>query len=189
MPAPYYVQTLASQITNGTLFNTFTTAKSILNVDDVFPMPANYIRQYSKFRIRAWGGLSNIVTTPGTVTFSSMWNGVAAWSSGALQMSTTANTLSPFILEAVIRVASVGASTSATLIGGGWVSALNLQLGSGVANPTVTDSILMVPAGSPAAGTGFASNAAFNIDLFAAFSISNAGNGVQLYDYTLEQLY
>lgn len=189
MPAPFYRQTLASSITSGALFNTYTTAKSVLNVDDVFPMPANYIRQFNKFKIRVWGGLSNIVTTPGTVTFQSVWNGVAAWSSGALQLATTANTLTPFVVDTIIRVATVGSGTSATLIGGGFAGSLAIQLGAGVADPTVTDSFLMVPAGSPAAGTGFASNAAFNVDFFVGFSISAAGNGVQIYDYTFDQIY
>jgi hypothetical protein len=188
MGAPFYSQVLASQRAAGTLFNTYTTAKSVLNVTELVPFPGNYLQQGSKLRVRAWGGLSNIVTTPGTVTFQIMMGAIAAWSSGALQLSTTANTLSPFLLEAVIRLDTAGSGTAAKFIGGGKVEALNVQLGAGVANPTVTDSVCMAPAGAPAVGTGFDSTISDILDFFVGFSISNAGNGVQLYDYTVEQL-
>src|ERR1700729_1637498 len=104
MAAPFFVQTLASQKTNGTLFNTYTTAKSVLNVTELVNMPGNYLQLGSKLRVKAWGGLSNIVTTPGTVTFQIMMGSIVAFTSGALQMTTTANTLAPFRLEATLRV-------------------------------------------------------------------------------------
>ena len=187
MAAPYFSQVLASQRANGTLFNTYTTAVTVLNPSDLLPIPANYIQVGSKFRIRAWGGLSNIVTTPGTVTFQNVLNGVAVWSSGALQMPNVANTLSPFLCESVIRCSAVGNGTTATFIGGGTVIGLTVLLAAG-ADPTVTDTTLLVPAGAPGNGTGFNSAATANLDFFVGFSISNAGNGVQLYDYTVEQL-
>jgi hypothetical protein len=37
-------------------------------------------------------------------------------------------------------------------------------------------------------GTGFDSTIANLLDFWTAFSISNAGNGVQVYDYTVEEL-
>jgi hypothetical protein len=184
---PFFVQTLASQQAVGTLFNTYTTAKTVINQTDLVSLPANYLRVGSKIRVKAWGGLSNIVTTPGTVTFQVNLGAVAAYSTGALQMTTTANTLTPFKFEATIRVDSVGTGTSAKVIGEGFVSALNLTIGSG-ANPTVTDTAIVVPVASPAVGTGFDSTIAQTLDFFVGFSISNAGNGVQLYDYTVEQL-
>ena len=184
---PYYVQTLVSQKANGTLFNTYTTAKSVLNVQDLTPIPGNYFQVGSKIRVRAWGGLSNIVTTPGTVTFQVNMGAVAIYSSGALQMTTTANTLSPFMFEATLRMATVGSVTSATWIGGGIVSALNLSLSAG-ANPTLTNGILAAPAAAPAAGSGYDGTTQQILDFFVGFSISNAGNGVQLYNYEVEQL-
>jgi len=190
MAAPYFSQVLASQKLNGTLFNTYTTAKTVLNPTELVQIPGNYLQIGSKLRIRAWGGLSNIATTPGTVTFQTMLgptSTIVAWTSGALQMTTTANTLSPFMFETVLRVNAVGITTAAALIGGGVVSALNFALSS-VANPTLTDGVLAVPAGSPANGTGFDSTVTNVLDFWVGFSISNAGNGVQLYDYTVEQL-
>jgi hypothetical protein len=187
MPSPVFVYQLASQKAAGTLFNTYTTAKSVLNVADLLPIPGNYLQVGSKLRIKAWGGLSNIVTTPGTVTFQVNMGSIAVWSSGAIQMTTTANTLSPFRLETTIRLDSSGSGTAAKFIGEGFLSALNLTIGSG-ANPTVTDTAIVVPVAAPAVGTGFDSTISNILDFFVGFSISNSGNGVQLYDYTVEQL-
>jgi len=186
--APYYVQTLASQKANGAIKNTYTTAATVLNPSDLTPIPGNYFQIGSKIRVRAWGGLSNIVTTPGTVTFQVNMGAVAIYSSGALQMVNVANTLAPFVFEAVLRMASVGNSTSATWIGGGFVTAQNILITAGTGNPTITDAILAAPSGSPAAGSGYDSTTQQILDFFVGFSISNAGNGVQLYDYQVEQL-
>ena len=188
MSVPYFQQVLCSQQANGTLFNGYTTAKSVINATELVPMVGNYLRVGSKLRVSAWGGLSNIVTTPGTITFQIMMGSIVVWTSGALQLSTTANTLTPFGFQATIRLLTAGPSTAATFIGGGSVTGLDVQLGSGVANPTVSDSTLVVPAGAPAAGTGFDSTISNIFDFWVGFSISNSGNGVQLYDYSVEQL-
>lgn len=187
MAAPYFVQTLASQRANGTLFNTYTTAKSILNVTELLPIPGNYMQIGTKFRVKAWGGLSNIVTTPGTVVFQIMMGTTAIWTSNTIQMTTTANTLTPFELESTIHLITSGSGTAATFIGPGRLTALNLTIGAG-ANPTVTDTVIAVPVASPAAGSGFDSTISNIMDFWAGFSINNAGNGVQLYSYTVEQL-
>jgi hypothetical protein len=184
---PFVVQTLASQQSVGTLFNTYTTAKSVINATDLFTFPANSLRAGSKLRIKSWGGLSNIVTTPGTVTFQVMMGSIVVFTTGAIQMTTTANTLSPFKFEATLRLDSAGSGTAAKFIGEGVLGALNLTIGSG-ANPTVTDTFAVVPVTAPAVGTGFDSTVANTLDFWVGFSISNAGNGVQVYDYTVEQL-
>ena len=132
-------------------------------------------------------GLSNIVTTPGTVTFQVMMGSIVVWTSGAIQMTTTANTLSPLELEVNLRLDSAGSGTAAKFMAVGKIGALNLTIGSG-ANPTVTDTFITVPVTSPAVGTGFDSTIADILDFWTGFSISNAGNGVQIYDYTVEQL-
>lgn len=183
----YFPQTIASQTAAGTLFNTYTTAKSVINVTELVPMPGNYLKVGAKFRIRAMFGLSNIVTTPGTVTFQVMMGSVAVWSSGAVQMTTTANTLAPVELEVNLRLDTAGSGTTAKFMATGKVIGLNLTIGSG-ANPTVTDTAIVLPVTAPAVGTGFDSTVSEILDFWTGFSISNAGNGIQLYDYTVEQL-
>lgn len=184
---PFFVQTLASQKAAGTLFNTFTTAKSVINVTELVPIPGNYLQVGSKLRIRMMCGLSNIVTTPGTVTFQVMMGSVVVWTSGAIQMTTTANTLTPVELEVNLRLDSAGSSTAAKFMAVGKIIGLNLTIGSG-ANPTVTDTAITLPVTSPAVGTGFDSTVSEILDFWTGFSISNAGNGIQVYDYTVEQL-
>jgi hypothetical protein len=188
MSAPYFTQILASQKAAGTLFNTYTTAKSILNVTELLPIPGNYMQVGTKFRLRAMMGLSNIVTTPGTVTFQVMMGSIVVWTSGAVQMSTTANTLLPIELEVNLRLDTAGSGTAAKFMGVGKIIGLNVQLGAGAANGTVTDTALTLPTTSPAVGTGFDSTVSNIMDFWVGFSTSNAGNGVQIYDYSTEQL-
>lgn len=183
---PQFPQCLASQSAAGTLFNTYTTAKSVLNVSELIPMPGNYLRVGSKLKIHVMGGLSNIVTTPGTVTFQCMMGSVAVWTSGAIQMTTTANTLTPFELDLTLRLDSAGSGTAAKFMATGKPTALNLTIGSG-ANPTVTDTTGIFPVTAPAVGTGFDSTVSEILDFWVGFSISSAGNGVQLYDYDVTQ--
>lgn len=185
---PFPVQTLSSQQAAGTLFNTFTTAKSVLNATELYTFPANTLRVGSKLRIRAMFGLSNIVTTPGTVVWQVMMGSVVAWTSGNVQMSTTANTLAPVELEINLRLDSAGSGTAAKFMGVGKVIGINPQLGAGAANGAVTDSAITLPTTAPAVGTGWDSTVAETLDFWTGFSISNAGNGIQLYDYAVEML-
>lgn len=184
---PFPVQTLASQQAAGTLFNTYTTAKSVINATELYTFPANTLRIGSKLRISGAFGLSNIVTTPGTFTLQIMMGSVVVLTSSAIQMSTTANTLQQVEFVATLRLATAGSGTGAAFTGVMRVSGLAPQLGSGVANPTVTDSTLIVPT-TPANGTGFDSTVAETLDFWNGFSISNAGNGIQMNDYTVEML-
>src|ERR1019366_7653202 len=179
MVAPFsgFVQVLASNRATGPASNTYTTAKSVINATDLVPLPVDYLYVGAKFRIRVAGILSCVGTTSGTVTFQVMMGAVVAWTSGALQMTTTAEATLPFVLEVVLRVTAMDTGTgqtpvtAATLLGQGYPSSLLLQLGAGAAAGAVTPSILMVPAGSPANGTVFASSTVENIDFWTGFSI------------------
>jgi hypothetical protein len=191
MAAPFFVQVLASNQATGPALATYTTAKSVINANDVVQIPVGYLKVGSKFRIRVAGILSCVGTTSGTVTFQVMMGSVVAWTSGALQMTTTAEASQPFVLDVTVRVTAVDVTqgtAAATLLGQGVVRSLVLQLGAGAAAGTVTDSVLMVPAGSPANGTAFASFTTENLDFWTGFSISNAANGITVNDYTVEQL-
>lgn len=184
---PQFGQVLCSQRAVGTLFNTYTTAKTVLNQTELVTLPPNYLNVGSKLRVRARGGLSNIVTTPGTVTFQIMMGTIVAWSSGAIQMSTTAHTLIPFYLETILRVDTIGTGTTAKFLGMGKLNGIMFTVGAGADSTTVVGDF-PVPATAPAVGTGFDSTISNILDFYVGFSISNAGNGVQLYDYEVEQL-
>jgi hypothetical protein len=134
------------------------------------------------------GDISNIVTTPGTITFQFMLGAVIAWTSGAIQLSTTAHTTLPFWLDVDLTCQVDGAGTQAKLMGQGIITS------QCVANTAVADSVantlptLLLPNTTPAQGTGFDSTASQKVDIFAAFSISNAGNGVRSRQYRLRAL-
>ncbi len=176
---PFIPQVLTSQDTAGTLFNSYTTAKTVINQDNLVPMPGNYLKKGSKFRIRVMGGISNVVTAQPTFTFQVMMGSIAAWSSGAITTNTTANTLLPFTLDIELRVDSIGTGTTAKLIGTGTLHCAAFASGS---------TAISVPIASPAVGTGFDSTIANILDFWVGISASQSGNAVQIYDYTVEQL-
>jgi hypothetical protein len=180
-------ETLVSANVAGTLLNTFTTAKTVLPTACLVTLPANYFYVGRTLRITVYGAISNIVTTPGTLTMQVNLGTVAAFSTGALQLSSTAHTTVPFKLEALVTCRSVGATTTATLIGQSVVTSQAI-VATAVADGTQTHSALMGPNTAPAAGTGFDSTAAQTLDFFAGFSISNAGNGIQIQQYVVEAL-
>lgn len=180
-------QCITTQRAAGTPLNTYTTAKSVINATELVSLPPNYFKSGSKIRVKVWGGLSNIVTTPGTITFQIMMGTIVAWSSGAIQMSTTAHTTIPFDLEVTLRIDTIGPGTTAKLIGGGKLNGIMFTVGAGADSTTVVGQF-PVPATAPAVGTGFDSTIANILDFWAGFSVSNAGNGIQVMDYTVEQL-
>jgi len=191
MPTQGWNQTFKTQRTAGVLFNTYTTAKTVINQQDLYGLYANYFELGSAFRITALFGLSNIVTTPGTVTFQIMLGSVVAWSSGAIQLNATAHTLAPCKL-----VVDLTCQLTNTTVGG----AVAKVMGQGVltGNPFTktaaqvdgvnSETVIMVPTTAPALGTAFDSTVSQILDFWVGFSISNSGNGIQMAQYTVEAL-
>lgn len=165
------------------LQNTFTTAKSVINgpVHGLPSIPGNYMVPGSKFKFTAYGATSNIVTTPGTITFQMMAGAVIACTSGAINLVTTAQTLAAAKIECLMQCTAIGNGTQGKFEG---IWTANGASFAGAASQTV-GGIATAPA-SPAAGTGFDSTSAQNIDFFTAFSISNAGNGIRIDFWTFE---
>lgn len=180
-------ETLVSAQTAGTLFNTYTTAKTVLPVGCLVTLPANWWYIGRIVRVTAIGAISNLVTTPGTLTLQFMMGSVVAGSSGALQLSTTAHTLAPFIAQGYFTCRAVGSSTSANLMPQ-WMITSQAIKATAVADTTTGHESLMGPNTAPAVGTGFDSTAAQTLDFFAGFSISSASNGIQIQQYIVEAL-
>lgn len=179
-------ETLVSANTAGTLFNTYTTAKTVLPTACLVTLPANYFYVGRTLRITVIGAISNIVTTPGTLTLQVNLGTTAAFTTGAMQLSTTAHTTVPFRADILVTCRAVGATTTANLMGQATVTSQALAISG--ADGTQTHTILMAPNTAPAVGTGFDSTAAQTLDFFAGFSISNAGNGIQIQQYIVEAL-
>lgn len=134
------------------------------------------------------GALSNIVTTPGTVTFQIMMGSIVVWTSGAIQLNATAHTLLPFTLQVDWTVRAIGSSTSANVLGMGTLQGIHFTLTAGQTDAVNTAGQFAVPATAPAVGTGFDSTIANIMDFWVGFSINNAGNGVQIQEYIVEAL-
>lgn len=179
---------LVAQEAAGTLYNTYTTSKSVINPQALFTLPAGFFTIRKKLRIRVNGAISNIVTTPGTITFEVKIGSVVAFTTGAIQLNATAHTTLPFRLEIDLTCRAVGSGTSANLMGQAVVQGMMFTATAGQTDGANTMAMLMAPATAPAVGTGFDSTIANVLDFWAGFSISNAGNGVQIHQYEVESM-
>lgn len=188
MSTQTWQETLAVQRAAGTLLATYTTAKSVINPDGLYTLPANYLQVGRRLRVKARGGISNIVTTPGTMNFQVKIGSVAAFDTGAIQLNATAHTTLPFWLEIEMTVRAIGSGTAANLIGLAQVIGRMFTLTAGQVDDAQGMQTILAPATAPAVGTGFDSTIANIVDLWAGFSISNAGNGIQIAEYSLESL-
>ena len=183
-----FQETLTAQSAAGTLFNTYTTAKTVINATNLVQLPPNYFYVGKQMRTRVWGSLSNITATPGTVTFQIMMGSIVIWTSGAIQLNATAHTLLPFDLNVLWRVDTIGSGTVAKVMGGGHLLGIHFTLTAAQVDPVNTPGAYPIPATAPAVGTGFDSTIANIMDFWTGFSINNAGNGVQVQQYIVEAL-
>lgn len=186
-------ETLSVQIAAGTLLNTFTTAKSIINPQAQYVMSPGFMSIGKMLRISAMLGVSNIITTPGTMTFQvqvgpAVPATIAAFSTGAIQLNAAVHTTLPLWLQILLTCRSVGNGTGCQLMGQATVVGIMPTVTLGQVDGVNSQAILMVPQTAPALGTGFDSTVANVLDLFGAFSISAAGNGMQVQQYMVESL-
>ena len=187
---PGYQSTLVEAQADGTAVTNTTTETSLLPAVAKIILPPGYINRVGKrFQVRASGRISNIVTTPGTLTLRFKLGptaNIAVATSQAIQLNAVAKTNVSWILEAFFTVRAIGSGTSANIFTNGtWTS--ESVVGSPVPASGGPGSA-MWQASAPAVGTGFDSSVANQIDLTAAFSIANAGNSIQLHTFALEDL-
>jgi hypothetical protein len=191
MPTQGWNQTLVTQRTAGTLFATFTTAKTVINQQDLYGFYANYFQLGSKLRIKVRGAVSNIVTTPGTMSFQVMLGSVIAWTSGAVQLNATAHTTLPFALDIDLTCqltnTAVGGAV-AKLMGLGVLSGIMFTNTAAQVDGVNSMTIITVPVTNPALGTAFDSTVSQILDFWVGFSISNGGNGIRIDQYDVEAL-
>jgi len=166
----------------GTALANSTTATSLMSTGRTPTLPSNYFDKIGKrVVLEAWGRMSNIVTTPGTLTLDvrlGTSSPIVVWNGGAISLNTTAKTNVPWRLRVDMQATAIGASTTATLIGLG-----DFQSESVIGSPATTaggNGKLLLPVGNPANGNGFSSEDALQLRLYATWSIANAGNSIQL---------
>lgn len=184
-------EALTTQVAVGTLLNTYTTAKSVINPQALVVLPAGYFYIGKTLRIKVQGGISNIITTPGTITFQIQLGptaNIVAFTSGAIQLNAAAHTTLPFDLEIILTCRAVGSGTAANLMGMARLNGVMFTLTAGQVDGVNSSATMNVPATAPAVGTGFDSTVANILDFWTGFSISNAGNGIQVQNYIVEAL-
>jgi hypothetical protein len=179
-------ETLVWQNIDGTAFNTTAAETSVIAPEAKYTLPANFLKVGSHLKLTCQGRISNIVTSPGTLTWKVKFGSVIVFTSGALNLNVVAKVNVTFWLEILLATRTIGGSTVATMMGVG-----NFTSESVVGSPVNTAGgagTLLLPVTAPVVGTGFDSTAAQQIDLTATFSTSNVGNAMQSHMYKLESL-
>ena len=198
MPKQAWTQGLASQKSAGTIFDTYTTAKTVLNAESLYTIGGNSLALGDNFVVNVDGSMTTLVTTPGTVTFQVMLGTIVVWTSGAIQMNASSHVLLPWRL-----VVNLTAQLLNTGVGGAIAKFAGQGLLSGpmfthtiaatdswgrvsAADNFVSDVTMLVPVTSPALGTAFDSTIAQIFDFWVGFSVSNAANRVRIDQYRLD---
>lgn len=170
-----------------------TTTETILAPD--FSIPGYWMTPGRVLRLWAFGVNSNVVTTPGTLTFRVRWggvSGVALLVSAALGLDTTARTNALWLLDARIICRTAGAT--GTFMSGGYANVVNVLASTGISNNGVFSALTAV-LGS--AGTPIASgNAAVTVDttvakllsITAAFSVATSPTNLTCQQRLIEAL-
>jgi hypothetical protein len=154
-------ETLESTVADGTQISN-TVTETIIVPD--FNIPAYYLAPARTIRIWAFGVMSNVVTTPGTLILAVRWGGVAGTvllQSAAQVLDTTARTNSLWAMMAYITCRTAG--SSGTVMSGGimWANVLS------------TTAANLEPALLGSAGTPLASgSAAVTVDTTTAKLLS-----------------
>lgn len=182
-----YSALIACQQAAGSLFTTYTTAKSVINPQALFTVPAGFFAQPGQaMTVEVWGAISNIVTTPGTIQFQIKMGptaNIVAFDSGQIQLNASAHTTLPFHCKIHLVVDSVGSGTTAKFRGQGMVVGKMFTLTAGQTDDAQGHMPITIPVTAPAVGTGWDSTIANIFDFWAGFSISNVGNGIQIHQY------
>jgi hypothetical protein len=143
--------------------------------------PAGYFDSKGKRICFCFSGqMSNIVTTPGTLTLKLYLDSVAVFSSGALPLNTTAKTNVGWYIEGELVCQAFGASTATTLFPKMCRFQSESYIGSAAATAGGNGIINLPYNTAPAAGTGFDNGPSHLIDFKATWSVNNAGNSIQL---------
>jgi hypothetical protein len=180
---------------HSTLFSTDVSGSAVSGTTEASLLPTNwkqiiaggYLQQPKQkyMRIHCAGRISNIATTPGTLTLRVKLGptaNIAALTSRAIPLNTTVKTTVGWTLMFSFRVETIGAVTAATLFPGScnFTSESVLSAPAGVANDVTWMD-------SPVAGTGFDSSIANQFDLTAQFSLT--GNSMTMHTFALDDLH
>ena len=192
MPKQGWIQILepGPSQADGTALTGSTTPTSILLAASKPQLYAGFWYIGKKIRVHAAGRVSNIITTPGTLTLDLRLGPadpptIVVANGGAMSLNIVAKTNVPWRLTWDLTCRAIGNGTLANLMHQGeWVS--ESVIGSGI--PTATGAgTHLLPNATPAVGTGFNSTVGLFMDLFATWSLSNA-NSILCHQFHVEEL-
>lgn len=173
----YYQSPLVIDIADGTQHAASTT-ETIICPDFTFSAYDNRIYQGAALNVRCWFDVSNVVTTPGTITFAIRWGGVAGTilaQTSAIQMDTTARANYSGHLNADIVWRSIGSSGSAFTMG--YVLLNNVPTGSAAA-PQGIYTMTSAGANVPAVVSSLDTTTSKALSVTADFSVNTAGTQI-----------
>lgn len=180
-----------TQTASGAALTNSTARTSILHASAKGTIPGGFLDVGKQLLIRASGKISNVVTTPGTLTLDINFlktgpTNVIVATSQAMGLNVVAKTDVGWYLEWLLTCLTVGSGTSATFMHQGkWHSE------SVVGSPAPSaggSGMLSIPASAPAAGTGFDSTADQAIDLFATFSVNTATTSITCTQFSMTSI-
>jgi hypothetical protein len=186
MPSQSWVQTLYTIPVAGANLTASAAATSLLpNASPRLTFPNSFFASIGQtLRIKGAAQLGNIVTTPGTLTLDIRLGGTVVFTSGAMQLSTTAHTTLPLWYEILLTLRAVG--TAANFMGQGTATSQCLSL-TAVADSTTTPATLLMPNTVPTVGNNVDATTALALDHFGTFSLNNA-NAIQLQQFSVESM-
>ena len=171
----------------GLILSNSTAVGNLLVDRSSVPIPGGTIQLGSVLRITGCGQISNITTTPGTLTLNFTLNSANVWTCGPMQLSSTAHTNVPIYFDVLMIAYTTGQNQNANFMGQGRATSQALSL-TATADSANTPATLLMPNTAPAVGAGFDSTISNIINFTGQFSVANAGNSLQLFQYVLESM-
>jgi len=189
MPSASIPQLLTIADTDGAALANTTTQTSIIPAMNKWTFPACWLQDQrgKKLKIKAFGRISIVNPSPGTLLFQVMMgpsSSIAVFNSAAFNLNTTAaktNVTWDLDIDLILRTA--GSGTTAAFMGRGFFTS-EAVIGS-PANTAGGNGSLLLPVSAPAVGTGFDSSVANVLDLQAKWGTASASNSMTLHGYEL----
>lgn len=168
---------------DGTAVANSSAASRLLSaVRKIATLPAGYFDSIGKVLAFEFSGrISNIVTTPGTLTLALRLGAIDVFSSGAMALNVVAKTDVPWVLRGELVSRAIGDSTNTTLFPKGCQFISHSVIGAAAVNAGGAGIHQLPYNVAPAVGSGFDNSVSQLIDLFATWSVANAGNSIQLH--------
>ena len=154
--------------------------------DCALVLDANQITLGTILRIRAAGKLSTVITTPGVIQFLVKFGAVTVFDTGAVLGDTVAaHSNEPFVLELELTCRTVGAGTTAKMIGTGRLTSESI-LGVPASMPKANAVATLPWNTAPVVGTGFDSTNTIILTLHSTQTVATGSLTIE--QYTVEQI-